>query len=63
MHANFSSLVNIDCGTCRDELLEVAMELEHVATSDEYFVKRGLYPNVDFYSGIVLRAMGIPVSM
>ena len=47
----------------RDELLEVAMELEHVATSDEYFVKRGLYPNVDFYSGIVLRAMGIPVSM
>ena len=48
---------------CRDELLEVAMELEHVATSDEYFVKRGLYPNVDFYSGIVLRAMGIPVSM
>ena len=48
---------------CRDELLEVAMELEHVATSDDYFVKRGLYPNVDFYSGIVLRAMGIPVSM
>lgn len=48
---------------CRDELLEVAMELEHVATSDEYFVKRGLYPNVDFYSGIVLRAMGIPISM
>lgn len=48
---------------CRDELLEVAVELEHVATSDEYFVKRGLYPNVDFYSGIVLRAMGIPVSM
>ncbi len=46
----------------RDELLEVAMELEHVATSDEYFVNRGLYPNVDF-SGIVLRAMGIPVSM
>lgn len=47
----------------KDELLEVAMELEHVATSDDYFVKRGLYPNVDFYSGIVLRAMGIPVSM
>lgn len=47
----------------RDELLEVAVELEHVATSDEYFVKRGLYPNVDFYSGIVLRAMGIPVNM
>ncbi len=39
------------------------MELEKIATSDEYFVKRGLYPNVDFYSGITLRAMGIPVSM
>eukprot|EP00891_Asterochloris_glomerata_P004678 jgi/Astpho2/4678/e_gw1.00067.398.1_t len=46
-----------------DPLLEIAMELEHIATHDEYFVKRGLYPNVDFFSGIVLRAMGIPVSM
>ena len=52
-------------GVCRrnDPLLEIAMELEHIATHDEYFVKRGLYPNVDFFSGIVLRAMGIPVSM
>ena len=39
------------------------MELESVATHDPYFVQRGLYPNVDFYSGIVLRALGIPVSM
>lgn len=46
-----------------DPLLEVAMELERVAMSDEYFIKRGLYPNVDFYSGIVLRALGIPISM
>jgi citrate synthase len=46
-----------------DPLLEVAVELEKIATQDEYFVKRGLYPNVDFFSGIVLRALGIPVSM
>lgn len=39
------------------------MELENVASNDPYFVTRGLYPNVDFYSGIVLRALGIPVSM
>jgi len=38
----------------KDELLELGMELEKVALSDEYFVKRKLYPNVDFYSGIVL---------
>ncbi|KAK9822435.1 hypothetical protein WJX74_008201 [Apatococcus lobatus] len=46
-----------------DPLLKIALELENIATSDEYFIKRGLYPNVDFYSGITLRAMGIPVSM
>ena len=39
------------------------MKLEEVAAADQYFVTRNLYPNVDFYSGIVLRAMGIPVSM
>ena len=49
---------------CRtDPLLEIAMELEKMAMSDPYFVRRGLYPNVDFYSGIVLRALGVPVSM
>jgi citrate synthase len=48
----------------RDEpLLELAMELERIALEDPYFVERKLYPNVDFYSGIILRAMGIPVSM
>jgi len=43
--------------------LELAMELERIALSDEYFVKRRLYPNVDFYSGLVLQAVGIPVEM
>merc|ERR1740121_2338790 len=46
-----------------DPLLGVAQKLERVATSDEYFVKRKLYPNVDYYSGIMLRALGIPTSM
>jgi citrate synthase len=48
----------------RDEpLLDLAMELERIALEDSYFVERKLYPNVDFYSGIILKAMGIPVSM
>jgi citrate synthase len=46
-----------------DPLLELAMELERIALSDEYFVEKKLYPNVDFYSGIILRAMGFPTSM
>jgi len=46
-----------------DPLLKVAMELERIALSDEYFIQRKLYPNVDFYSGITLRAMGFPMSM
>eukprot|EP00591_Stephanopyxis_turris_P002444 CAMPEP_0195513020 /NCGR_PEP_ID=MMETSP0794_2-20130614/4775_1 /TAXON_ID=515487 /ORGANISM="Stephanopyxis turris, Strain CCMP 815" /LENGTH=525 /DNA_ID=CAMNT_0040640931 /DNA_START=87 /DNA_END=1664 /DNA_ORIENTATION=+ len=46
-----------------DPQVELATELERIALEDEYFVKRNLYPNVDFYSGIVLRAMGIPTSM
>ncbi|HEX8906392.1 MAG TPA: citrate synthase [Longimicrobiaceae bacterium] len=44
-------------------LLELAMELERIALEDEYFVSRKLYPNVDFYSGIIYRAMGFPVDM
>jgi citrate synthase len=48
----------------RDEpLLELAMELERIALEDEFFVEKKLYPNVDFYSGIIFRAMGIPTSM
>jgi citrate synthase len=46
-----------------EELFDLAMELENVALSDEYFVKRKLYPNVDFYSGIVLQALKIPRDM
>ncbi|MFH1834538.1 MAG: citrate synthase, partial [bacterium] len=46
-----------------DPLLEIAKQLEEVALSDPYFVERNLYPNVDFYSGVILRAMGIPVNM
>ena len=46
-----------------DPTLEIAMELEEIALHDEYFVARKLYPNVDFYSGIILRALGIPNSM
>ncbi|MDE0251183.1 MAG: citrate synthase [Gammaproteobacteria bacterium] len=45
------------------QLLDTAMELERIALEDEYFVARKLYPNVDFYSGIILRAMGIPLNM
>jgi citrate synthase len=46
-----------------DPLLDVAMELERIALNDEYFIERKLYPNIDFYSGITLRAMGFPSSM
>lgn len=46
-----------------DPMLELAMELERIALEDEYFVERKLFPNVDFYSGIILRAMGFPTSM
>jgi citrate synthase len=46
-----------------DPLLDIALELEAVALQDPYFVERKLYPNVDFYSGTILRAMGIPLNM
>ncbi len=47
----------------QDPMLDIAMELERIALEDPYFVERNLYPNVDFYSGIILRAIGIPTSM
>ncbi len=50
-------------GVADDPLLEVAKELERIALHDDYFISRKLYPNVDFYSGIILRAMGFPTSM
>ena len=47
----------------KEPLLELAMELERIALEDEYFIEKKLFPNVDFYSGIIYRAMGIPTSM
>ena len=52
-----------ELGIKDDPLLDLAMELERVALHDDYFVSRKLYPNVDFYSGIILKAMGFPTSM
>jgi citrate synthase len=52
-----------ELGQHDDPLLHVAMELERIALQDEYFVEKKLYPNIDFYSGITLRALGFPVSM
>jgi len=49
--------------TGKDPMLDVALELERIALEDEYFVKRKLYPNVDFYSGIIYQAMNFPVDM
>lgn len=46
-----------------DPMLDIARQLEEIALSDEYFIERNLYPNVDFYSGIIYRAMGFPVDM
>ncbi|MCA3006973.1 MAG: citrate synthase [Phycisphaerales bacterium] len=47
----------------KDPLLDIALELEQIALSDSYFIERKLYPNVDFYSGIIYKALGIPVDM
>ncbi len=47
----------------KDPVLEIAKELEHAALNDQYFIDRKLYPNVDFYSGIIYRALGIPTDM
>jgi citrate synthase len=52
-----------ELGIKDEPLLDLAMELERIALEDDYFVQRKLYPNVDFYSGIIFRAIGIPVSM
>jgi len=50
-------------GVKDQNILKVAMELERIALQDDYFVEKKLYPNIDFYSGITLRAMGFPMSM
>jgi citrate synthase len=49
--------------TGKNPLLDIALKLEEVALSDEYFLSRKLYPNVDFYSGLIYQAMGFPPSM
>ncbi len=72
VYKNFDPRAQIMRKTChevlkelkiKDPMLEVAMELERIALEDAYFVDRKLYPNVDFYSGIIMRAIGIPTSM
>jgi citrate synthase len=50
-------------GVTHEPLLDIARELERIALTDDYFISRKLYPNVDFYSGIILKAMEIPTSM
>ncbi len=52
-----------ELGINDDPLLEVAMELERIALTDEYFIEKKLYPNIDFYSGITLKALGFPTNM
>jgi citrate synthase len=52
-----------ELGVKDEPLLELAMELERIALQDDYFIEKKLYPNVDFYSGIILKAMGFPTSM
>ncbi len=73
VYKNYDPRAKIMRETCYDVLKELnikdnplfdlAMELEHIAMNDEYFIERKLYPNVDFYSGIIFKALGIPVSM
>lgn len=72
VYKNFDPRATVMRETCHDvlkelsindPLLDVAMELERIALEDEYFVSKKLYPNVDFYSGIILKAVGIPTSM
>ncbi len=72
VYKNFDPRANVLKASCdevledlgiNDPRLELAMELERIALEDPYFVERKLFPNVDFYSGIILKAMGFPVSM
>jgi len=52
-----------ELGVKDDPLLDVAIELERIALHDDYFIEKKLYPNIDFYSGITLKAMGFPTDM
>jgi len=73
VYKNYDPRAKIMAETCKEvlnelgikdnPLLDIAVELERIALEDEYFVEKKLYPNVDFYSGIIFQAMGIPVTM
>ena len=73
VYKNYDPRAKIMSQTCKEvlkelkikdnPLLDIAMELERIALEDDYFIEKKLYPNVDFYSGIIFQAMGIPVSM
>jgi citrate synthase len=73
VYKNYDPRANVLRETCKqvlselgiknEPLLDIAMELERIALEDEYFIERKLYPNVDFYSGIIYRAMGIPTEL
>jgi len=62
MHKTTHEVLGV-LGITDDPVLDVAMELEKIALEDEYFKERGLYPNIDFYSGITLKALGFPTEM
>jgi citrate synthase len=62
MQAQTHAVLN-EVGHGDDPILKVAMELERIALQDDYFVSKKLYPNIDFYSGITLKALGFPTSM
>jgi len=72
VYKNFDPRAKVLKKSCQDVVerlgisnrqLEIAMELEEIALNDEYFIERNLYPNVDFYSGVIYRSIGIPVNM
>jgi citrate synthase len=73
VYKNYDPSAKVMQQTCHDVLdalgvkdqrvMEVAMRLEEIALKDDYFIEKKLYPNIDFYSGITLRAMGFPLSM
>ena len=72
VYKNHDPRARIICQACHDLLndmdvdqpmFDTALELERIALEDEYFIERKLYPNVDFYSGLILKALGIPLSM
>ena len=63
MYIRICTTINNSSNISDDPLLEIALELEKIALKDEYFIEKKLYPNVDFYSGIILKAIGFPTSM